>query len=101
MPSAIKKYYPFAVISTYSFDDEVCVYLCTSEEEAKNLLKSIYENEVKIDTESGHAFEHELRDDGWYAKIVNYRRCGDVDTSEWRIGHIYGCANDFAKEETE
>ena len=89
MPTSIKPKYSHAVISMYSFDDDVCVHLCTSEEEAKNVLRDIYEHEVQIDTDAGHDFNSEIREDGWYAKITNHRKCGDTDVSEWRIGHVY------------
>lgn len=89
MTTPKRQKYPYAVISKYSFDDDVCVFLCTSEEDAKATLKSIWEQEVKLDTEAGHDFESEIREDGWYAKITNHRASGDTDVSEWRIGHVY------------
>ena len=82
----------YAVIFTYSFDDEVAVYLFETEEKAKNFLISSYKEELRIDTEENewHS-EGTISKDGWYAKIENYY--GDEGSepavTEFRIGNIY------------
>ena len=79
----------FALICTYSWDLETEVYLYKTEEEAVAELKAIYDEEIKIDTDQGNNFESEYDESGWYAKITNYRRSGDVDVTEYRVGRIY------------
>ena len=79
----------YAVIFTYSFDDEVVVYLFATIEEAKAFLKGAYEEEVRIDTEENEwNCESYIAEDGWYAKITNYFYDRD-DVTEMRIGSIY------------
>ena len=82
----------YAVIFTYSFDDEVPVYLFNTEEEAKNFLRESYEEEMRIDIEENRwDSEGTLSEDGWYAKIENYYgdEGSDPDVTELRIGNIY------------
>lgn len=79
----------FAFICTYSFDDDVAVYLCSTEAEAVDMLRQTYKDEVQNDTESGYEFEASISDDGWKAEIINYRSSGDVDYTWYRIGHVY------------
>ena len=86
----IKEQYPYAVVVSYSFDDDVGVYPCKSEEAAKSLLKKLFEEEVAIDKEAGNASEPIMEEDGWSAQITNFRRDGSVDTTLWNIGTIYG-----------
>lgn len=45
----LKNEYPYAVVVSYTFDDNVGVYPCRSEDEAKALLKKFFENEVAED----------------------------------------------------
>ena len=82
----------YAVIFTYSFDDEVAVYLFETEEEAKKFLKDSFSEELRIDTEENEwNSEGTISEDGWYAKIENY--FGDEGSepavTEFRIGNIY------------
>ena len=82
----------YAVIFTYSFDDEVAVYLFETEEEAKIFLKSSYKEELRIDTEENEwNSKGTISDDGWYAKIENYYgdEGSEPDVTEFRIGNIY------------
>lgn len=79
--------FPYAVVTTYSFDDDVETFLCTSMDEAKSVLKKIFDGEIELDNESGHDFTSEISDDGDIAKIINYRENGDVDETTWRIAH--------------
>ena len=41
----LKNEYPYAVVVTYTFDDDVGVYPCRSEDEAKALLKYFFDGE--------------------------------------------------------
>ena len=79
----------YAVIFTYSFDDEVAVYLFADEESAKKMLRETYETEVRIDREeNGWDVEAEIREDRWYARIEN-RFPDREDVTEFRIGSVY------------
>ena len=82
----------YAVIFSYSFDDEVAVYLFETEEEAKNFLADSYKEELRIDTEENEwNSEGTISEDGWYAKIENYygNEGSEPDVTEFRIGNIY------------
>ena len=78
----------YVVVITYSFDDEVAVYLFADEEAAKKMLRESYENEVRIDTEeNGWDVDAVIRDDGWYAKITD-RFSDHENVTEFRIGTV-------------
>ena len=78
----------YAVVITYSFDDEVVVYLFADEEAAKKMLRESYENEVRIDTEeNGWDVDAVIRDDGWYAKITDHFSDHE-NVTEFRIGTV-------------
>lgn len=79
----------FALVCTYSWDLDTAVYFYETEEAAMAALKATFDAEVKIDAEEGNVFEVEYDESGWYAKITNYRRSGDVDITEYRVGRIY------------
>lgn len=82
----------YAVVFTYSFDDEVAVYLFATEEEATRFLRDQYHEELRVDIEeSGWNTEGENSDDWWYAKISNNFDDGDarIDVTEMRIGRVY------------
>ena len=88
----MEKTMSYAVIFTYSFDDEVAVYLFETEEKAKNFLISSYKEELRIDIEENEwNSEGTISDDGWYAKIENYYgdEGSEPDVTEFRIGNIY------------
>lgn len=74
----------FGVKSTYSFADGT-VFTFPTYEEAAAFLRRTYEVETASDREMGNEFESEFAPDGTYAKIINYRRSGEVDTSEWEL----------------
>ena len=79
----------YAVIFTYSFDDDVAVYLFEKEEEAKKFLKESFENEMRIDTkENGWDSHGYINGEGNYAKIETIFR-DHTDKTEMRIGNIY------------
>lgn len=82
----------YAVIFTYSFDDEVEVYLFDTEPEAVKFLLESFKKEIYIDTEeNGWSTESFISKDGWYARITNNfdDRDDPVDITEFRIGHVY------------
>lgn len=86
----LKNEYPYAVVVSYTFDDNVGVYPCRSEDEAKALLKKFFENEVAEDEANDNDAESVLAEDGSSATITNFRRDGSVDMTTWRIGSIDG-----------
>ena len=66
----LKNEYPYAVFVSYTFDDNVGVYPCRSEDEAKALLKKFFDGEVALDKENGNIAESALSVDGWSATII-------------------------------
>ena len=79
----------YAVVFTYSFDDDVAVYLFEDEFSAKDFLISSYKEELRIDKEeNGWNSVGMLSDDGWYAKIAT-PFFEHEDVTEFRIGRIY------------
>lgn len=91
----LKSDYPYAVVVSYTFDDDVGVYPCRTEEEAKALLKKFFENEVAEDEANDNDAESVLSEDGWSATITNFRRDGSVDMTTWRIGSIDGVGEEI------
>lgn len=82
----------YAVVFTYSFDDEVAVYLFATEGEATKFLREQYEEELRIDVEeNGWETEGEHSEDWWYARISNNFDDGDirVNVTEMRLGRVY------------
>lgn len=75
--------------------DDVGVYPCRAEEEAKALLKKFFENEVAEDEANDNDAESVLAEDGWSATITNFRRDGSVDMTTWRIGSIDGVGEEI------
>ena len=78
----------YAVIFTYSFDNDCAVYLFATEEEAKKFLIDTFQQEVKEDLDLDWDIEAEISEDGWYAKIINHFTNRD-DITEMRIGNIF------------
>lgn len=79
----------YAVVFTYSFDDEMAVYLFGNESSAKDFLMSSYEEELRIDKEeNGWNSVGILSDDGWYARITT-PFFDHEDITELRIGCVY------------
>lgn len=78
----------YAVIFTYSFDDECSVFLFVSEREAVDFLRKSFDEECRIDKkENGWDSECEISEDGWKAKIVNHFDDRD-DITNFQIGII-------------
>lgn len=79
----------YAVVFTYSFDDDVAVYLFEDESSAIDFLVSSYKEELRIDKEeNGWNSIGMLSDDGWYAKITS-SFFDHEDVTEFRIGRVY------------
>ena len=86
---ALRRTMNFAVVCSYSFDNDTAVYLFTNENEAKLFLKDNFEQEIKIDVEeNGYDTESFISSDGWYAKIINHFADHD-NVTEFRIGRVY------------
>lgn len=86
---------PVPVVTTYSFDPEVTVVLCGSQEEAEKYLETAYEEEMRIESEeNGLDPEGELDLESGSAKItVLSRITGEPDIMEIRIGTLYQSKN--------
>lgn len=79
----------YAVVFTYSFDDDVAVYLFENELSAKDFLMSSYAEELRIDVEENKwDSAGVLSDDCWYAKITTSFHDHE-DVTEIRIGCVY------------
>ena len=61
----------YAVVFTYSFDDDCAVYLFQNLELAKEFLKSNLEEELRIELENGDRPTWRISEDGWTAEINN------------------------------
>ena len=62
----------FAVIFSYSYDDDMAVYTFETEEEAVSFLRDSYEEEIRIDVEeNGYKVNAKIRQDGWRASITD------------------------------
>lgn len=80
----------YAVIFTYSFDDEVAVYLFEDDKSAEKFLREAYEEELRIQVEENEwDAEGEIDEGGWYAKITTHSDYYGDDVIEYRIGQIY------------
>lgn len=86
MADLVRSEIPCAVVTTYSWDTSATrVVLFPNAKAAASFLVNCYEEEVSIDEENGRLFECAIDADGTYAKIVNFRASGDIDTTEWYI----------------
>lgn len=75
-----------AVIFSYSFDDDVAVYLFDDEEKAKDFLRSNYQEEIRIERdENGFDVDDMIDADCGYAEIT-YRNGGKTFM---KIGKVY------------
>ena len=82
----------YGVVFSYSFDDDVSIYLKGTLDEAKRFLKESYEEELRIDVEeNGWDSEGFIDENGMYAEIKTYFDDGDnsCDTTRFQIGQIY------------
>ena len=75
----------FAVVFTYSFDQDCAVYLFDTEADAVRFLRDNYEEELRIEREENNqnpiAY---MEEDGWYAQIAT----GD-DVIYYHIANVY------------
>lgn len=79
----------YAVIFSYSFDDDVAVYLFDTWDEALKFLKDSYNEEMRIDIEeNGWDTNGSIEEDTGYAKIFN-RFYDHTNVTEMKIGHVY------------
>ncbi len=81
------------VVVTYSFDDEVPIYLYESDKEAEDALYKGFLEEVRIEKEEnerteGIDFYAKISDDHRSASITVIGSTGE-DVTEWRIGCVY------------
>lgn len=75
----------YAVVFTYSFDQDCAVYLFQTEAEAKQFLQDNYIEELRVEREeNGQRPSAKIADDGWYAEIRN-----GSDTIFYHIAHVY------------
>lgn len=78
----------YALIVNYSFDDDVPVYLFTTEESAINALEFMFERELCIDTQENEwDVSAKINDDKRYAKLIAHFSDHD-DVTEFRIGNV-------------
>ena len=75
------------VITTYSFDPDATVVLCSSDEEAEAYLAETFNTEVAIDKENGWNCVSEIKKDKRYAKITNKFEDRN-DVTEFTIGRV-------------
>lgn len=79
----------YAVIFSYSFDDDVAVYLFETVDEAIGFLVGSYKEELRIDTEENDWYsEGFLADDHYSARITTYFS-DHTDVTEFRVGTVY------------
>ena len=79
----------YAVIVTFSFDDQVSVLLFETQEEALNFIKKDILEEYRIDVdENGWDSEYAIFEDEGRAVLTTHWRDVD-DVTEWRIGTVY------------
>ena len=76
-----------AVVFTYSFDTDAQVFLFLDEIEAKQFLKSCFEEEYRIEFEENEwDVEAEHEEDWSHAKITHYGNFGE-DVCEYHFSH--------------
>ena len=81
----------YAVVFTYSFDQDCAVYLFQTEAEAKRFLRDNYDEELRIEREeNGLSPSGSISDDGWYAVITTDNDDGsDPCVIYFHIAHVY------------
>ena len=80
----------YAVVFTYSWDNDAAVYLFDTEEEAADFLSGAYDAEVKNDVECGFESEYfvDCEDDLRFARIIRHSMLGD-DITEFHLARVY------------
>lgn len=75
----------YAVVFTYSFEQDCFVYLFHTEQAAKDFLKENFDEEVRIEVEENERQPHfYLAEDGWYGEITD-----NEDTIYYHIAKVY------------
>lgn len=83
----------YAVVFTYSFDDDVAVYLFKDFESAEKFLVDNYKEELRVDAQENERLTSSyITDDHRYAAITNHFEDHD-DITEMYIGQIYDPEN--------
>lgn len=82
------------IVIAYSFDDEIPVYLCGSDEKAETVLWEDFTEELRVEKEENERIEGEdllvsISDDHRYASITIVNKDGSRDVTEWHIGTVY------------
>lgn len=76
----------YAVVSTYSFDDNVEIKLFFDQNSAANYVRDTFHAEVNEDDDMNNITNSRLDDDGLFARIINYPRDGGpAQTSKWQV----------------
>ena len=79
----------YAVVFTYSFDDDAAVFLFDTLEAAKEFMLKSYKEELRIEKEENENLANVsgfVMDDNTYAKIINHSKC---DVTEFHIANVY------------
>lgn len=83
----------YAVVFTYSFNDDVAVYLFEDLESAEKFLVDNYREELRVDVqENGYITSSYITNDHRYAAITDHFEDHD-DITEMYIGQIYDPEN--------
>ena len=79
----------FAVVFTYSFDDDAAVYLFDTQDEAVDFLKQSILEEYRIDTEeNGWDSWYKVADSGLSGELITY--FPDHEDHMWvHVGNVY------------
>ena len=79
----------YAVVFSYSFDEDVAVYLFDSADDAKKYLRESLLEEYRIDTEeNGWDSSYFISESGLYGRIEN-RFKDQTDITEFQVGFVY------------
>ena len=79
----------YAVIFTYSFDDEVAVYLFETYDEALIFLTESYNEEMRIDIEENGWDSYGSIDENTGVAYIFTRFADHTDKTTMMIGNIY------------
>lgn len=78
----------YAVIFSYSFDNDVAVYLFETYEKAFEFMKDNYECQLREDEEMGWITNGDINEDEGWATIYNIFN-DRMDVTEMKIGYVY------------
>ena len=78
----------YAVVASYSFDQDATVHLFTDYNQARSFLKTSWKEEIRVDTkENRWLTDYEISEAGDYAKIINHFDDRD-DVTEWKLCNV-------------